>query len=626
VSNKLRHFTSSLNTISPTIFFSGAALLTFLLYNFFTPPLQAPDELSHLYRTYQVSEGIFVAQKSNNRVGGTIPFSVTDFALPVRLVSTSEHKLNQYDYNMLLRQEVRPEVRTFRDFPNTAQYTPLSYAPQAITFFILRNLGTPVIIQYYGARAAAFFCWFLFVFAAIRIIPICKWLFVLLAMLPMNVYLSNSLSADTMTNGLAFLLIAYVLRLAFSAVALTWKQCGMLAVLCFCLALAKVVYIPLILILFAIPANRFSTTINKYIFITVVFSACTICVLWWSTVVMTNYLPDYAYNPVHRNDATVGFHADFHRQKKYLLDHPVQFVKVMFNTIFYSPQPYLKSYIGFFGAFQDLVMPDFVYWISWGGILFISFFSGNSEFTMRNRLIFVLAALTAFACVLLSQYLTWDQVGSGIVGLMQGRYLIPIIPLLLAAIIGVNKFNIALPAVVTFLVLLLNGAGAVTLYHRYVRINYEDSAFFHSSMEEVDASGKIVTSHPAVALAFNNNLTHKDARTGKTAAISSAQFPYILGCDMEGMSAGDLVEIEVWMKGKGASLVLTGGLKECGDFYVANNFPDYTDHLGWEHVHMQYRLPGHCSDILLHFLIHNPGDSMVLIDDISFTVRRGIKQ
>ncbi len=627
VRNMLRKFPPYFKSINPASFFILCSVFFFFIYNFFTPPLQSPDELNHLYRIYQLSEGNLLSQKIDQRVGGNIPYSVNEFALPMRLVSSSEHKLHASDYDRLLNQPVEAHVNVFRDFPNTAQYNIVSYLPQVAAFIILKAINAPVIVLYYWARLAAFLIWTLLILWSIRLIPFAKWLMVLLALLPMNLYISNSLSADTVTNGLSFLLISFVMHLTFSATMLTAKKKILLLVICVLLSLAKVVYMPLVLLVLMIPAAHFDSTRKKLVYCAGLFVISLFSALLWSGVVMKNYIPDSEYNPVHRNDATVGFHANIHRQKEFIMHHPFYFPKVIVNTVFNSPQPYLKSYIGFFGAYQDRPMATPIYWLAWLGILLVTFFgTGNILITAQQRAIMLLAAFSAFFCLLLSQHLSWDQVGSGIMELMQGRYIIPIMPLVLISVSGLLKRQLNVSTVIIGLVLFLNACAAYTLFKRYIHVPYEKSVVFTTSLEVQDNDREFVTTDPSYKLNADSHTTPPNVRSGQSAAISSPQFPYVLGCNLSNISGGDLVEVELWQKGKGASLVLTGDAKECGTIYIANNEPDYMDSRGWEHVHLHYKVPGNCRNFDLNFMVHNPGQNSVYIDDLSFTIRRGIKK
>jgi len=72
--------------------------------------------------------------------------------------------------------------RVFTDFPNTALYSPLCYAPQALAIFIGRTIGLNPLIIFYLARIAALACWIAALYVCIRIIPAYKWLLAMLAL------------------------------------------------------------------------------------------------------------------------------------------------------------------------------------------------------------------------------------------------------------------------------------------------------------------------------------------------------------------------------------------------------------------------------------------------------------
>jgi uncharacterized membrane protein len=97
-------------------------------------------------------------------------------------------------------------------------------------------------------------------------IPICKWLFTFLILLPMNIYISNSFSADTMTNILSLAFIVFVLKYSFDDKLFTKKRLFILLLTGVLLALSKIVYVGLILSFFVIPLAKFSSKKQFFIY------------------------------------------------------------------------------------------------------------------------------------------------------------------------------------------------------------------------------------------------------------------------------------------------------------------------------------------------------------------------
>ena len=146
-----------------------------------------------------------------------MPVCFNDFMTPYFYAATNI-KYVLYDLEVQESGSVafNDSIKEFKDFPNTAYYSPVSYAPQAFAMFMARQFNCSVSMVYYAGRIGGFIFWLVIMFLVIKIVPVYKWLFTVLILLPMNLYVTNSLSADTVTNCLGLLFIALVLKFTFS--------------------------------------------------------------------------------------------------------------------------------------------------------------------------------------------------------------------------------------------------------------------------------------------------------------------------------------------------------------------------------------------------------------------------
>jgi uncharacterized membrane protein len=139
-----------LSNIKPERFFLFAAIVLGIIYNIITPPLQVPDEHDHFRRVYHISTGHFLPQKFGNRLGGEIPTSFKEYALPFRLAATNlRYTINRETYTASFNVPLNDKEKEFDDFPNTSYYNPVSYFPQAVAVFIARKLDLPHAGLYY---------------------------------------------------------------------------------------------------------------------------------------------------------------------------------------------------------------------------------------------------------------------------------------------------------------------------------------------------------------------------------------------------------------------------------------------------------------------------------------------
>ena len=107
-------------------------------------------------------------------------------------------------------------MRQFVGFENTTVQTPISYLPQSLGMRLGKALDLGPLTLLYLGRGANLIASLLVILLAIRAAPVFKWVFVLIALMPMAVFEMASVSADAFTNAIALLFTAMILRLALT--------------------------------------------------------------------------------------------------------------------------------------------------------------------------------------------------------------------------------------------------------------------------------------------------------------------------------------------------------------------------------------------------------------------------
>ncbi len=211
--HRLLRIPGSLPALQPCRVFLLLGLLSGLLLVLLTPPFQAPDEYSHFYRAYHISEGHLTARLFDHRVGAELPKSLKKLLMFNHLPFNTEARADAQLFRQALEIPLLKDDRTFVDFNNTALMSPLPYLPEATVIAIGRLAHTRPILLVYAGRLANLLTWVLLVFLAIRAAPAGKWLIAVLALMPMSIFLAASLSYDACTIGLAYLTTAFLLRI-----------------------------------------------------------------------------------------------------------------------------------------------------------------------------------------------------------------------------------------------------------------------------------------------------------------------------------------------------------------------------------------------------------------------------
>ncbi|MDX2174376.1 MAG: DUF2142 domain-containing protein [Bacteroidota bacterium] len=615
---------ATLNRIKPHNLFLVVALIFELAYTIFTPPLQAPDEISHFYRAYQIADGHILPVRTANRLGGEIPVCFNEFVLPFTFATNNiKYTLHKKEIIESLKVKFNGKEKEFKDFPSTTTYSPISYLPQIIAVFILKQLNCSVALLYYGGRLFSFIFWLVIMFYVIKIIPIYKWMFTTIILLPMNLYVTNAYSADGMNNCLSFLFFALVLRHMFSEKKLQKRDILLLLLVLTSLALSKFVYVSFITLLFLIPSYKFKSKIYRFGSIALIFGVSVSVFLLWTSIYMKNYIRISEYDQNYIYGIGLSPCADPVAQKAYILSHPTYFLKVIYHSIFNHPNTYLKGYIGAFGQ-SDILLPYWLYVFTYIIVIFFGLTECNKiVLTKLQKGLFFCSAFSAFLLILLSIHLMWDCVGEGVVDLVQGRYLIPIFPLLFVLFSNKKLQLHYLPIVIILpLVLILHIFSIKSIINRFYKSSYYEKTEFYCNAEEKTATNYFKTSNDNVVLENGLSQTSNDHRSGNYALLLTPENPFGLTYRFNNLGKGDLIEMEVWKKGDDGEIVLSGKAPNCKDLYASKKQTVLIDKNGWAKIHCVFTIVNDCSNYKATLYLWNPGRENVYFDDFKFSLKK----
>ncbi len=422
--------------VSPPAVFLNIALAFGVILVLLTPPFQSPDEHLHFYRALQIADGHLIASQQKGDcygysryfeddlcLGGELPKSVLT---TVRNVSQTDLRfdLNQrqqpQDILNLLPLPLHPQQRLFINFKTTALHSPIPYLPQALGIVVGKALHlSPLGLMYLG-RFSNLGVWLLAVTLSIRLTPVNPWLWVALALTPMSLFQAASLSVDVLTNGVAFLFVAWALQQGMpdkTSQRLTLQEIVAFGGLAIALSLAKLAYFPLVFVVFLIPRRRFGPRRRYWLSLGGIILGSLLAVGLWSQVVSQIYIP---------------LHPELSPQAQieYVLGHPLQFVATLGRTAITQGGELARQFIGVLG-WLDTPLPQGLIVSYWGVLAWLALVTPTPSRDLRwsQRSWLAIAALSSILVLCSLAYL-WNFVGDPIIGGLQGRYFIPIAPLL----------------------------------------------------------------------------------------------------------------------------------------------------------------------------------------------------
>lgn len=475
--------------------FVTIAAISCLVIAIVTPPFQAADEYLHFYRAYQVSTGQLIPDRQTGDcsgysidfvqelcLGGALPRSLL---VTVRQASAEDlrfdatRKQDFASWRHLWSLPLNPDDRHFLKFNTTGLHAPIGYVPQAIGIAIGRSLdhlpgipALPPIALMYCGRLANGLVWLGLIDLAIRLAPEFTLAWFAIGLLPMAIFQASSLSADVLTNGMACVMVALVVRYRSQS----WESSiypWLLSILTALFAVSKLAYVPLALLLGLIPARSFLPLCLRShcgawrgLWLGATGFLAVASVFAWSQIVDQIYV---SLHPGLDPDAQIaGIVAD-----------PLGFLTLAIATLTENSLRYLQQFIGVFG-WIDTPLPRLhvaIYTIA----LVFALLSGQTSEGLRGRLlgswrkrdrcIAIVAMLSSIGLLCVLAYL-WNIVGADRIGGIQGRYFIPLAPLLLP-IVSPSRSLVNLRSLTTGTISLaiLSGVSTITtLVQRYYAI------------------------------------------------------------------------------------------------------------------------------------------------------------
>jgi len=393
-----------------------------------TPPFQTPDAPNHFFRAYQVSRGVLIGEHVLGSSGGQIDSGVVrfgEFEEPVR--TRPERKWTQE-----LEQRARTARFTHEEIPtvfgNTAPYPPINYLPQALAFRVLVNSPGGLMPVYHLA------C----LFNAVSAIALTAFALVLskrtrpvifvTALLPMTLSLMASVSQDATLIPMAFVAIAWFDRRAGGDNIVDRRSMALISLLLICVAVARIPYIALSLLILD---PRIRVGLAGY--------ALRRRTIWLAIVVLASASIYLVEN--HLAGGTMRPGRSMGGQTAYLLSHISDLPGLIYRTMIANGNFYIQSFIGILGWLDTSFSRDH-YRVSAAviilSILYAAFLPNiKRPVDTAERFAWIWpwgAFVASSALTFYGLYAFWSEVGAQVIEGVQGRYFLPIFPLLAVGI------------------------------------------------------------------------------------------------------------------------------------------------------------------------------------------------
>lgn len=405
-------------------------VLVTLLYPLVLPPLEVRDEEGHFAKAAQLAYWTYPSVREAEQPGAIAPkafgrlFAEWPSDMPNTKATT--RPLSQL-WHGLARPAEAGDGESFTSFLNVGSYPSIFYVPQALGLRLGAMAGLSPLGQFYAGREAGAVVAIALVLLSVTLLPIGGTAMLLVAILPGMASQLGSYSADSVIFSVAFLTIAILLRQ--QAAPTSWSRWG-LPVLLPLLTLAKGVYLPLAA---TGMADRAAWRPRRIAWMLLWIAAGIGLFAVWFGVLASGNINVQHYTSRHTLQHLTA--ATPHEQLEFMLAHPGRAVWAVLTTMVKRTPVYVVDCIGRFGAFT-VTLPLPLYALS-AAVLAAGTLSTQPEESLPTpwqRALWLGIVATVLILVHVALYLVSTARGEDYVEGVQGRYFIPVVPLLLLAL------------------------------------------------------------------------------------------------------------------------------------------------------------------------------------------------
>lgn len=462
-----------------TAFVFLAAVLGFI-FSLYTPVKGAPDEYVHITSAYSKSNTLF-GYKYGGYYEGSLLMRESDVTDWINPVNYNAFELHDYFENFEKDAE-KTENLVYINTGKADVFPPLYWA-QTLGVHLARILGVSFSMLILMGRLSNLVLYIVLVYFAIRRMPFFKTTLAAVALTPVPMQLAASFNYDTLVIGLCFLFTATVFDLAYSREKVTVKDTVLLTVLAAFIAPSKTIYILVVALAAIIPFEKFGGKKKALINLAVVAAAAVVMWLAYNqsviSMVKDNLAPltgitseekidreeaerrqaekDEYYKSISAEFIELGLESnnteeapkaeiEYRDQRDladsdqyftlgYILTHIPQTVKLLINTVQELGELYIRQIFG--GIFGEVIVsPVKLNWIYTFAVIMILFMTtllpqGETLQYTGARKWWALAIALAVAMLVIAVGIVWTPVNYVLIYGVQGRYILPVLPLIL---------------------------------------------------------------------------------------------------------------------------------------------------------------------------------------------------
>lgn len=397
------------------------AIIVGITMLFVIPPFNVPDETSHMIRAYKDSTFNFSEDDGYIEMPRCFISFADRFAINVHSTDnqiTGRMYLSEYIYNC----DYSVPTEYLIDYRNVKNLSFVPYIPTTIITFIGKLIGITPLIILLLARAVNLLIVILCSYFAIKKVPHFKKAFFVVALFPIFMQQAAAVNMDYLTNAISILMSAYIIGMIYQKEKVSSKQLIVLGVMTILLALGKFGYFPIMLLLFLVPNEKFSS--NKK--------------AWFYKLGYLLFLFIFSYilnTTAAASGADGGTELEKYYGLKYIFTNFIDTIVVFFRTIFLRiDQDIFRGYFNCFGysTIMHHSIP-YVCMIAIYLVMILSYHEDDKKLNIKERIGYLIIPILVIGLVYTIAFSRWTQIGQPTIWGIQARYFLPVMPLLYIA-------------------------------------------------------------------------------------------------------------------------------------------------------------------------------------------------
>lgn len=383
------------------------------------PPMQSPDEHSHIARAYLVSKGqLNLEAPDGSNSGGAVDVQLVSFWTPYlyTVAASAERHLTAIEVKQLELLRWSDDYQ-FVELPGTGYYLPTVYAPHAFSLWFGRSLDLSIANTYRLARGCTLLICLCLLAAAVQIYAPNP-LVIALMLLPMSLFQMLSPTVDGVTNCTAVFVLSLFMRMQNNMRPIGSLHLLALGVCVFALTTSRAQLMGLLLLPYFVAWKRTSAK------------------AWWTGGIVSLTALGWTWYALHSvvDGRVIRSQSTAELLLRYV-EAPWDFIEIVLTTLGDATQFqfYERSFIGILG-WLDTALPVVAYpglWIGLGVCAVASIWTEMKISHLSARGLLVALALASSGLVFLAMLLTWTPHPATLVQGVQGRYFL--IPALMLA-------------------------------------------------------------------------------------------------------------------------------------------------------------------------------------------------